>query len=306
MKLNKKILNVIKSLKELLGEEAVYENELLKHHTSFKIGGPCYALVEPESVDELTKIVQLFYNFKAPFYLIGNGTNLLVKDDGIKAFIIKLSKKFSQVIREKDKLTVLAGMSLSSLNRYAIKNGLSGLEFSYGIPGSVGGAIYMNAGAYGGQISDVVKEVKVLHKNRILTFDKNNLKFAYRSSVFQKNKNYIIVSVMFALKPADKEDVKLLAETVLNKRKQNHPNEPSAGSVFKRHKDLIASKVIDELGLKGYSVGGAKVSEKHAGFIINYNNATCEDVLKLIKHVQKNVYKKHKKRLELEVKVLGD
>lgn len=304
--MNKKVSNIIFELKQLLGENKVLEKELLKYHTSIKIGGECYALVEPESESELIKILQIFYTKKAPFYIIGNGTNLLVSDNGVKAFIIKLSKKFSSITKQKNELTVLAGASLFSLNKYAIEHALSGLEFSYGIPGSVGGAVFMNAGAYGGQISDAVKSVKVFYKNRIIIMPKNKLKFGYRKSIFQNNKNYIILSATFSLIKKDKEEVKTKAESILEKRKLNHPKEPSAGSVFKRNKKLIASKAIDEVGLKGFCVGGAKVSEKHAGFIINCGDATCVDVLKLVKHIQKIVFKKYKTRLKLEVKVLGE
>jgi UDP-N-acetylmuramate dehydrogenase len=297
---------ILNELNKILPKENIKENELLKYHTSIRVGGACYALLEPESKQQLEQVLTVLYAHKAPFYVMGNGTNLLVKDDGINAFIVKLSSKFEGITKTKNKVTALAGTSLMKLNQFAIKNGLSGLEFSYGIPGSVGGAVFMNAGAYGGQIGSVVTSVEVFYKNRMIVLTHPKLQFAYRSSVFQKNKNYIILSTTFTLEQKDKDTVLEAAKQIINKRTKNHPKEPSAGSVFRRHKTLIASKAIDEVQLKGYQIGGAKVSEKHAGFIINCGGASCEDVLKLVKHIQKKVFKKFKKRLKLEVKVLGD
>ena len=304
--MGKKAKLVIKELQELLGESRVKESEILKHHTSIKIGGKCIALVEPKKPEELLNVLTIFYKYKVKFFIIGNGTNLLVGDKGVKAFIIKLSKEFSKISKNGTNLSVLAGTSLLDLNRYCIKEGLSGLEFSYGIPGTVGGATFMNACAYGGQISNVIQGVTYIDKGNIKHFNKEELQFDYRKSIFQKNSNYIILKVEFKLEKKSKEEVETLANEVLSKRKQNHPTDFSAGSIFKRHKTLIASKTIDELNLKGTYVGGAKVSEKHAGFIVNTGNATRKDVLKLVKIIQKKVYKRHKTTFELEVKLLGE
>jgi len=304
--MSKKVKLVIDELQKLLGSGRVKENEILKDHTSIKIGGKCTALIEPKNIEELQSILTLFYKYKVRFFVIGNGTNLLISDKGIRAFIIKLSKNFSNIKKDGDNLCVLAGTSLLQLNNYCIKEGLSGLEFSYGIPGSVGGATYMNAGAYGGQMSNVVTGVTYIDKVNIKHLSKEELQFDYRKSVFQNNPNYIILKVEFKLENKNKEEVKKLSNEILNKRKENHPTDFSAGSVFKRHKYLIASKTIDELNLKGTYVGGAKISEKHAGFIVNTGNATRKDVLKLVKIIQKKVYKKHKTTFELEVKLLGE
>ncbi|MDD4211179.1 MAG: UDP-N-acetylmuramate dehydrogenase [Clostridia bacterium] len=305
--MNKKIANAIKSLKQVSLTRKIAFNEPLKHHTSFKIGGECLALIEPVSEQELLTVIRLLTKLRVKFFVIGNGTNLLVKDVPLKIFIIKLSKNFANIEVEGNTLKALAGTSLVDACKTAADNSLSGLEWSFGIPGTIGGAVFMNAGAYGGQMSDCVKSVKFYNGKKVIELSNNKLKYAYRNSLFKHHKHYVIISATLALKEGVKEDIKALAEQNFKKRKDNHPlNYPSAGSVFKRHKKLIASKAIDELNLKGYKIGGAEVSQKHAGFIINKGNATSRDVLQLVKYIKKCVYKKHRVKLQLEVKILGD
>ena len=301
-----KIQKTIEELGGILKKEQIKVSEPLSKHTSFCIGGACFALMEPKTQEELIKVLKLFYKNKVKFYIIGNGTNLLVKDKGVNAFIIKLAKNFEGITKEGNNVSVSAGTSLVKLNKYCMEEGLSGLEFSYGIPGTVGGAIFMNAGAYKGQMSDVVKSVTALYKTKIITLKNKKIKFSYRKSLFQTKKHYTILNVTFCLKEEETEVVKQTCNDIINKRKKNHSTGKSAGSVFKRNKHLIISKTLDQMGLKGYTVGGAQISEKHAGFIMNTGSATCEDVITLIKQIKKQIRKKYKVKIELEVKILGD
>ena len=290
MIMNKKIFKLVAGLERANLAQTIKLEEPLKNHTSFKIGGKCLALIEPKYESDLLTIISLLNKNKIKFFVIGNGTNLLVKDKPLNLVIIKLASNFSSVEVLEQNITDLTSASLMSVNKQAINNSLSGLEWSYGIPGTIGGAVYMNAGAYGGQISDVVESVKFFNGKKIVELKRDELNFKYRSSLFKKHQKFVIISAKLKLKTGQKEEIKLNSQSNLEKRKINHPlNYPSAGSVFKRHKKLIASKTIDELGLKGYKVGGAEVSTKHAGFIINKNNATYSDVIKLIKYIQKKV-----------------
>jgi UDP-N-acetylmuramate dehydrogenase len=307
MIMNKKIFRLIAGLECAGLAQTIKLKEPVKKHTSFKIGGECLALIEPKSESDLLTVINLLNKNRLKFFVIGNGTNLLVKDKPLNLVIIKLASNFSAIKVKGQSLTALAGASLMSVNKQAINNSLSGLEWSYGIPGTVGGAVFMNAGAYGGQMSDVVESVKFFNGKKIVELENKKLMFAYRSSLFKKHTKFVIISAKLKLKQGEKEHIKQNSQANLDKRKANHPlNYPSAGSVFKRHKKLIASKTIDELGLKGYRIGGAEISTKHAGFIVNKNNASYSDVIKLVKYIQKKVYKKHKTKLKLEVKILGD
>ncbi len=281
--------------------------ESLKKHTSFKIGGNCPLLIKPKNQRELIRVLKLLKTRGFKYYIIGNGTNLLVKDSGVNAVIIKLGSKFKQITKEDNVVEALSGVSLTQLNLFLIDNKLSGFEFSSGIPGSVGGAVVMNAGAYGGQISDCLVSAKVFNGKRVITLTNKQIKYGYRKSIFGRRSNFVVISAKFQFKKAFKKDIKQKFEEITEKRRNNHPlNFPSAGSVFKRHKKLITSKTIDELKLKGYSVGGAKISEKHAGFIVNTGGASFEDVMSVITHVKKEIRKRKKVKLKLEVKILGD
>ncbi len=280
-------------------------NEKMKNHTSFKIGGNCDVFVKVGSVRALIEIIESLRLHKMEFRIIGNGSNLLISDKGLSCVVIKLCKEFSelQLINENE---IIAGSAakLSELCNFALKNSLSGLEFAYGIPGSVGGAIYMNAGAYGGEMKDVVHASYHLDENsEIKEIFNPDLGFSYRNSRYSSS-NDVITKVHFKLKKADSNEIYAKMHDFLQKRKNKQPLEyPSAGSTFKRPNGYFAAALIEECGLKGKSIGQAQVSKKHCGFIINKGGATCEEVTKLIKYVQNCVREKKGIMLSTEVKI---
>lgn len=294
-------------LKNFIPEERIKINESMKNHTSFRIGGPADILVLPQDVQEIKKIVAFCKGEGVPFFVMGNGTNLLVKDKGIRGVVIKLAQNFNDIEVNKNLIRCKAGVAVSTIGRVALENSLSGLEFSCGIPGSVGGAVVMNAGAYGGQMADVVKKVSVMDfEGNIYDMSKNELEYSYRYSVLQKG-DRILLDVEMELSPGDYNDIKTRMEDFLARRKQKQPlNLPSAGSAFKRPPGNFAGYLIEKAGLKGYRIGGAMVSDLHAGFIVNIDNATCEDVLNLINHIQKEVKEKFNVELEPEIKIQGE
>ena len=286
----------------------VIENAPMKKYTSFKCGGNARVLVIPESVDSLQKIVEFCYSKDVHPFVIGNGSNLLVSDNGIDNVVIKIGSKISNIyLIDDDTICCEAGASLKSLCMFALENSLSGLEFAYGIPGTLGGAIYMNAGAYGGEMKDVLVSAKHIDCNgKIGELSQDDLHLRYRGSAYTDN-GYTIISATMKLKKADKTEIKAAMGDKLQRRKDKQPLEyPSAGSTFKRPEGYFAGALIEDCGLKGYSVGGAQVSEKHAGFVINKDNATTTDVLNLVKDVQRIVYNKHGVKLETEVKIIGE
>ena len=261
------------------------------------------------SIDALRKVLEIANKNSIPITIIGNGTNLLVREGGIKGFVLKLNLKDFQ-IKKNDKdilLTVESGMSLASLASIALKEEIEGLEFLAGIPGTIGGAIRMNAGAYGSEIKDfVVKTRYMTYDGKIKTMTLQEHKFEYRNSIFSKL-NVIIIDTTLRAKRGNKEKIKNKIEELAVSRKQSQPLEyPNAGSTFKRKDGIIIAKLIDECGLKGYSVGDAEVSTKHAGFIINKGKATSEDVLKIINHIKKTVKDRYNIDLDLEILVLGE
>ena len=280
----------------------------MKKYTSFKCGGNASLLITPDSSDSLQKILSFCYSKDIKPLIIGNGSNLLITDNGIDNVVIKIGSKMSK-IELLDETTIFceAGASLKSLCMFALDNSLSGLEFAFGIPGTLGGAVYMNAGAYGGEMKDVLfscKHIDTDGDSGELSMDELNLR--YRGSAYTDN-GFTVVSAIMKLKKADKKDIKANMDDKLQRRKDKQPLEyPSAGSTFKRPEGYFAGALIEESGLKGYTVGGAQVSEKHAGFVINKNNATATDVITLIKDVQKIVFDKFGVMLEKEVKILGD
>lgn len=286
----------------------VIKDAPMKKYTSFRCGGNATVLIIPDSVDSLKKIID-FCNAKSVKHLIiGNGSNLLVTDKGINGIVIKIGSDISKIeLLDETTIRCEAGASLKSLCMFALENSLSGLEFAYGIPGTLGGAVYMNAGAYGGEMKDVlVSTTHIDLEGNIGELSQENLNLIYRGSAYTDN-NYTIVSAVLKLKKADKKDIKEAMDDKLQKRKDKQPLEyGSAGSTFKRPTGYFAGALIEQSGLKGYTVGGAQVSEKHAGFVINKNNATSTDVIKLIRDVQKIVYEKHGVMLETEVKIIGD
>lgn len=297
------------SLINILGEKNVFQNELMKKHTSFKTGGIADFFVIIDSIQKLKKVLEYIRKENIPNFIIGNGTNILVTDKGFRGIIIKLNLKNIEIQKEKDFaiLKVEAGYPLTGLKKIAIENGLDNIEFLTGIPGTIGGAVKMNAGAYGGEIKDILVETKVMDRNGdIFVLNNEQHEFSYRKSIFMQ-KDYIVLETKLKTGYKEKEIVKQKIEELFNQRKEKQPLEyPNAGSTFKRNENFITAKLIDDCGLKGFTVGGACVSEKHAGFIINKNNATSKDILDLIEIVKTKVYEKFGEKIELEIIILGE
>ncbi len=268
-------------------------NVSMKEHTSFKIGGCADFFITANNIDQLKAVISLCRKQNVPYMIVGNGSNLLVNDNGIKGAVIRLEGDFKAITVDGDTITAGAGASLTKLCLDAWKASLSGIEFGYGIPGSVGGAAYMNAGAYGGEMKDIVVSCTHLDSElNVGTFSDSDLDFGYRHSAYTQC-GFIILSVTVKLIKADPDTIKAKMDLLMQKRMDKQPLDfPSAGSVFKRPEGAFAAALIDQCGLKGRSVGGAEVSEKHAGFIINRGDATCQDVLDLVKIIQDEVKEK--------------
>lgn len=278
-------------------------DEPMKNHTTFKVGGNAQVFVTVNSKVELSALMKYISTENISYFILGKGSNLLVSDSGIKGVVITLSGEFTDIKTEDgNKIFAGAGASLMKLCRFAQENSLSGLEFAYGIPGSVGGAVFMNAGAYGGEMKDcLVSADYITPQGEFGTFTSDELQLGYRTSVF-KNKKYIITSCTLSLKEENKDIIKEKMDDLLGRRRSKQPLEyPSAGSTFKRPEGAFAGTLIESCGLKGYTIGGACVSEKHAGFIINKGGATFEDIDSLIKEVQKKVKDETGYFLETEV-----
>lgn len=281
-------------------------NEPMSLHTSFKTGGPCGVCISPADIEQLKAVIEKANDLQIPFVVLGNGTNVLVPDEGIDKAVIIIGAKMAEITLEDDDiLCFCAGTNLMSLCRYAYNNGLSGLEFAFGIPGSCGGAIYMNAGAYGGEIKDILTEITHLTPDmKIETISAENAELGYRTSVYKKN-SCIILSAKARLKKDSADNIKSRMDDFLGRRKDKQPLEyPSAGSTFKRPEGYFAGALIEQCNLKGKSIGGAQVSKKHAGFVINKGNATSKDILELIAHIKDTVEEKTGVTLEPEVIVL--
>ena len=286
----------------------VVKDAPMKKYTSFRCGGNASVLVIPDSIETLKKTIDFCKSKSVKPLIIGNGSNLLVTDNGINGVVIKIGSDISKIeLLDETTIRCEAGASLKSLCMFALENSLSGLEFAYGIPGTLGGAVYMNAGAYGGEMKDVlVSTTHIDLDGNIGELIQDDLNLRYRGSAYTDN-NYTIVSAVMKLKKANKKEIKEAMDDKLQKRKDKQPLEyGSAGSTFKRPTGYFAGALIEQSGLKGYSVGGAQVSEKHAGFVINKDNATSTDVINLIRDVQKIVYEKHGVMLETEVKIIGE
>lgn len=298
--------NFLSELKKILLIEDIYENVFMSNYTSFKVGGPVDYLVTPESIGQLQQIIFLCRQYNSNYYIIGNGTNLLVSDKGVKGVIIKLSKLNNITVKE-DRVIAEAGAPLASVSFTSGKASLTGLEFASGIPGSIGGALAMNAGAYHGEMSQVVEKALVMDdEGNTISLTNDELELGYRTSVVL-TKNYIVLEVTFKLAKGDYSAIKSKIDTLTRLRKEKQPLEyPSAGSTFKRPEGYFAAKLIDDCGLKGTTIGGAQVSEKHAGFIINKGDATASDILELINFVTKKVENNFNVNLHPEVRILGD
>ena len=281
------------------------QNEPMRAHTTFKIGGEADIFIIPASPAALISAVKKCAELEIPYFILGNGSNLLVSDGGIEGAVISLSG-INGISYDGEKITCGAGAMLSSVCLKALSLSLTGLEFAYGIPGTAGGALYMNAGAYGGQMADVIESAECLTASgEIKTLKKEDMRLGYRSSVFKKG-GLIIISLTLALKKGDKAEIKAEMDELLNRRKQKQPLEyPSAGSTFKRPEGYFAGVLIEKNGLKGSAVGGAQVSEKHAGFVINHGGATAADVKALIGKIQKKVFENDGVMLEPEVIFTG-
>ena len=287
--------------------EKVSFNEPMKKHTTFKIGGCADIFCEPKNADELKKLIDFFKSNSTPHTVIGNGSNLLVSDKGVRGAVIKTGSRMAEININGDTITAGAGALLSRLARIATEEGLSGMECISGIPGSVGGALYMNAGAYGAEISDITESVTYLMPNgELVCSPRNDLKLEYRNTSFMENSG-IIVSCVLRLKRGNKERIAADMAEITKRRVDKQPIElPSAGSFFKRPEGHFAGKLIEDCGLKGYSVGGAKISEKHAGFVVNFNNASAADVIGVMNGVRDRVYSETGVTLEPEVRFLGE
>lgn len=288
-------------------ERALLVNEPMSRHTSFKIGGPADVMALPANEEELQKLLSKADAMKVPVTLIGNGSNLLVRDKGIRGLVIKLGNMLCKIEADGERLSFGSGVSLAMASRKAADLGLTGMEFAVGIPGSIGGAVYMNAGAYDGEMSNVVESVRIIELNgeaHLLNADE--LGFAYRKTNLQGS-GRIVTEVNLKLAAGCKDDINAKMADFSHRRISKQPLElPSAGSMFKRPVGYFAGTLIEQTGLKGYTVGGAQVSQKHAGFVVNVGGATAADVLQLIKDVQDKVFAAHGVHLEPEVLVLGE
>ena len=295
---------MINNLKQKLSELNIEfkENVPMSEHTSFKIGGNADLLVSVMNTDELKTVITLSRHLGVPYMIIGNGSNLLVSDMGIRGVVIRLEGDFKEIKVDGNRITAGAGASLTKLCLDAQRNSLTGLEFGYGIPGSVGGAAYMNAGAYGGEMKDVVRYCTHLDPDlNIGTYTSEELELSYRHSRYM-NGEYIILSVTCELKSGNSDDIKAKMDELMQKRVDKQPlDKPSAGSVFKRPEGAFAAALIEECGLKGRSVGGAQVSTKHSGFIVNTGGATCKDVLDLVDIIKNEVKEKTGFELQREI-----
>ena len=298
---------IIKKFCDLLGEERVFTGEAMSRHTTFKIGGPADYFLMPDKDTDVGRIVKICKESAIPYFILGNGSNLLVGDGGYRGAVIQIYKNMSAVTVEGTEITVQAGALLSSVAAAAKIAALTGFEFEGGIPGTMGGAVVMNAGAYGGEMKDVLTEVTVMdEEGEIVTLPADKLELGYRTSII-KTAGYIVLEAKLQLKEGNPEVIRETMKDLTIRRTTKQPLEyPSAGSTFKRPEGYFAGKLIMDSGLAGYQVGGAQVSEKHCGFVINAGGATARDVRTLMDNVRDIVYKKYGVTLEPEVKFLGD
>lgn len=292
---------------DLLGEEKVFLDEAMSRHTTFKIGGPADYFLQPTSWKEIQSVLNICREEKIPYFILGNGSNLLVSDKGYRGAIIQLFRNMNEIEVNGTEIRAAAGALLSGIAAAAKNASLTGFEFAGGIPGTLGGAVVMNAGAYGGEMKDVLKEVTVMTKNgEILTIPASRLELGYRTSIVKKEE-YLVLEAVIALQEGDQEAIKAKMRELTEQRVSKQPLEyPSAGSTFKRPEGYFAGKLIMDSGLRGYRVGGAQVAEKHCGFVINAGGATAADVVKLMQDVSNIVKEKYGVTLEPEVKFLGE
>lgn len=291
---------------EKVADGTLRRQEPMKNHTTFRIGGAADYFISPKSVKQIQTMISLCRTYEIPLEIIGNGSNLLVSDDGIDGVVLQLGKDFSQLRQHNRSLLAQAGIPLAVLARKAAQSGLSGLEFAAGIPGTLGGAVVMNAGAYGGEMAQVIRQVTLLSdQGNLLSLSGEEMQFGYRKSIVAE-KGYTVLEAELALKEGETAVIEAYMADLNTKRKEKQPLEyPSAGSTFKRPDGYFAGKLIMEAGLSGFRVGDAQVSEKHCGFVVNRGNATAKEVRELIKNVQQIVYQKTGVKLEPEIRYLG-
>ncbi len=298
---------MVSLLEGIVGSDNIKIDEPMKRHTSFKVGGSADILVTPVSIFQLSEILKLCKRENVPILVMGNGTNLIVSDKGIRGAVIKIYDNLNGCSVENDTIRAYGGILLSKLSNVALENNLTGLEFASGIPGTLGGAVAMNAGAYGGEMRNVVFETEYMDKDGELKVLRNEEhEFGYRTSFIQKQSGIVIRSVL-KLRKGNKDEIKALMRDLTKRRQEKQPLDmPSAGSVFKRPEGHFAGKLIEDCGLRGYQIGGAQVSNKHCGFIVNTGNATARDIISLIRHVQATVKMKFGIDMQTEVKIVGE
>lgn len=287
-------------------EEDILTEEPMSRHTTFRIGGEAACFIRISSEEQLQKLIPYFENVGVEYFVLGKGSNLLVGDKGYPGVILQISDACQQIEAEENRLQVQAGAALSKVALFAMERGLEGLEFAAGIPGTVGGGVVMNAGAYGGEMKQVVESVRVLSsEGEILTLDNDTMEFGYRTSII-RNRNFIVLSVTFRLREGNREEIRARIEDFQKRRMEKQPlNYPSAGSTFKRPEGYFAGKLIMDAGLRGFQIGDARVSDKHCGFVVNVGKATARDVTDVIEEVQEKVRERFGVSLEREVIYLG-
>lgn len=297
---------IIDLLSTKIPSEKILINEPMKNHTSFKIGGSADLFIRPSNSSELKEILQIASQHDIPFYVMGNGSNLLVDDAGFRGLMIQLYKNFSAIEVQDSVITAYSGALLSQVATAALNHELTGFEFAHGIPGTLGGAVTMNAGAYGGEIKDVIVSAEVMDiKGNIFSLSKDDLSLGYRKSIIEPN-HYIVLKAVLKLEKGEKDKISSLMKELAERRRDKQPLEmPSAGSTFKRPEGHFAGKLIMDAGLRGYKVGGAMVSDKHCGFVVSDGSATFQDVKKLIEHIQYTVKQKFDVDLNPEVKIIS-
>ena len=298
---------IVETLQGYVPGETIHLQESMAAHTTFRVGGAADCLIELENEEQLQKVQRYLYQADYPFTVVGNGSNLLVSDRGYAGIVLLIGKKMSKITVEGNVIRAQAGATMAQIAAAAWKNGLTGLEFASGIPGTVGGGVVMNAGAYGGELAQVVTEVRVLNRNsEILCLDNETMEFGYRSSTIRK-KPFIVTEVTLKLTPGEPESIKAKMDELAAKRREKQPLEfPSAGSTFKRPEGYFAGELIMNAGLRGFQIGGAKVSDKHCGFVINTGNASAGDVMDVICEVKGRVKEQFGVELEPEVVFLGE
>ncbi|MCK9268467.1 MAG: UDP-N-acetylmuramate dehydrogenase [Alkaliphilus sp.] len=300
-------IRIYNKLTEVIPGDAVLLDEPMKNYTTIKTGGLADIIVMPQSTTEIQSIIKICKENNVPYFVMGKGSNLLVSDKGIRCVVIKLGDKFAKITIDGNDVIAQAGASLSALSEKIMEKSLKGFEFAGGIPGTLGGATTMNAGAYGGEMKYIIKSVKVLNtEGEIINLSSEELKFGYRTSIIQI-KNYIVLEVKMKFERGNYEEIAETTRDLMKMRNAKQPLDlPSCGSVFKRPAGHFAGKLIEDSGLKGKKIGGAKVSKLHCGFIVNIDNATTNDVLDLIELIQKTVKSKFGVQLETEVKIIGE